>query len=165
MASVWKLPVIFCCQNNRYAEHTPYAGGTSAKQIVDRAIGYQMNGVRVDGNDPIAMYQAARAAVDRARRGEGPTLLEAMTYRMLGHTFGADTSYVPAAHREESIAQDPIPRFRQLMLDRQVTEATLGEIEARIDRDLDHAVEFAMASPYPDLIELRRDVLAEEIAA
>lgn len=165
MASIWKLPVVFCCQNNRYGEHTPYAGSTSAKQIIDRAPGYSMRAQRVDGNDAVAMYKAAKEAVDRARRGEGPTLLEAMTYRMLGHTFGANFSYMPKAFQDEAALEDPLPRLRKLMLERQVSEATLAEIEATIERDLDEAVEFALASPYPELIELRRDVLAQEIAA
>jgi pyruvate dehydrogenase E1 component alpha subunit len=124
-----------------------------------------MNGVRVDGNDPIAMYAAAKAAADRARAGEGPTLLEAMTYRMLGHTFGSDFSYVSAELREEAAANDPMPRFRKLMLDRQVPEATLAAIEAEIEDRLDQAVEYALASPYPDVSEIRRDVFAKEIAA
>jgi len=165
MASVWKLPVVFCCQNNRYGEHTPYAQSTSAKQIIDRAPGYSMPGVRVDGNDPVAMYHAAKEAVDRARAGDGPTLLEAMTYRMLGHTFGASYAYVPKALQEEAAREDPVPRFRKRLLDMQVSEAKLAEIETKIDQDLEEAVQYALASPYPDLIELRRDVLAKEIAA
>jgi len=165
LASIWKLPVIFCCQNNTYAEHTPYAEGTSAKHIVDRALGYSMNGVRVDGNDPVAMYRAAKDSVDRARRGEGPTLLEAMTYRMLGHTFGADFSYVPKAVQQAGIDHDPVPRFKKLLLDSGVAPEALADIESAIERDLDEAVEFALASSYPEIIELRRDVLKEEIAA
>jgi TPP-dependent pyruvate/acetoin dehydrogenase alpha subunit len=163
LASVWKLPVIFLCQNNRYAEHTPYAQGTSAKHIADRAAGYSMPGVTVDGNDAVAMYQAAKTAVDRARAGDGPTLLEAMTYRMLGHTFGASFSYVPKTLSDEAAAQDPVPRLRKTLLDRQVAEADLAKIEAAIDADIEAAVEFALASPYPDLNENRIDVLQEEI--
>ena len=165
MAAIWALPVVFCCQNNRYGEHTPYAEATSAEKVVDRAPAYRMNAARVDGNDAEAMFLAAKQAVDRARRGDGPTLLEGMTYRMLGHTFGADTSYVPASFRDEAIANDPMPRFRKLLLERQVSEATLQALEAEIDKRLDDAVEFALTSPYPDVSELRRDVLGEEIAA
>lgn len=165
MASVWKLPVIFLCQNNRYAEHTAYADGTSAKQIIDRAPGYSMTGVRVDGNDPAAMYNAAKAAVDRARAGEGPTLLEAMTYRMLGHTFGSNFSYVPKELQQEAAERDPVPLFRQRLLDLQAPEALLAEIEASITAQIDEAVQHALASAYPDVAELRLDVLKEEIAA
>lgn len=165
MASIWKLPVIFLCQNNRYGEHTPYAQSTSAKQIIDRAPGYSMPGVRVDGNDPVAMHRVAREAVERARAGEGPTLIEAMTYRMLGHTFGASYTYVPKAFQEEAAENDPLPRFRKLLIEMQVPEAQLDEVVTKIETELDEAVEHALNSPYPDLVELRRDVLKEEIVA
>ena len=165
LASIWKLPVIFLCQNNRYAEHTAYADGTSAKQIIDRAPGYSMAAVRVDGNNPIEMYNAAKIAVERARSGEGPTLIEAMTYRMLGHTFGSDFSYVPKELQEEAKANDPIPAFRQLLLDRGVAAADIAAVEAEIDVELDAAVEHALTSEYPGLHELRIDVLKEEIRA
>ena len=165
LASLWKLPVIFLCQNNRYSEHTAFAAGTSAKQIIDRAPGYSMAAVKVDGNDPIEMYNAAKAAVERARAGEGPTLIEAMTYRMLGHTFGADFSYVPKELQEEAKAKDPIPLFRAMMLDRGVAEDELNSLEAAIDAELDVAVEHALSSPYPDVSEIRFDVLKEEIRA
>ena len=165
MASVWKLPVIFCCQNNRYGEHTPYAESTSAKQIIDRAPGYSMPGVRVDGNDAAAMHRTARDAVERARAGGGPTLIEAMTYRMLGHTFGASTSYVPKSLLQEAAENDPLPRLRSTLLEMQSSEAELDAIVADIERDIDAAVEHALSSPYPDPVELRRDVLSREIAA
>ncbi len=165
LASVWKLPVIFCCQNNRYGEHTPYAQSTSAQQIADRGVGYNMPAVRVDGNDAEAMYDAAKTAVDRARSGEGPTLIEAMTYRMLGHTFGASVSYVPKAFQEEAARADPMPRIRDALLKRGVTEAALIDIETAIERDIDDAVQFALDSAYPPLGELRQDVLAMEISA
>ena len=94
LASVWKLPVVFVCQNNGYAEHTRYELGTSATHIADRAVGYGMPGVTVDGNDATAMYQAARQAVERARAGEGPTLIEAKTFRFMGHVFGDADNYM-----------------------------------------------------------------------
>lgn len=165
LASLWKLPVIFLCQNNRYAEHTAFADGTSAKQIIDRAPGYSMAACKVNGNDPEEMYRAARAAVDRARAGEGPTLIEAMTYRMLGHTFGADFSYVPQALQDEAKANDPIPLFREALIAKGVATADIDQVEAAIDAELDAAVEFALSSPYPSLDELRIDILKEEIPA
>ena len=94
MAAVWKLPVVFVCQNNGYGEHTRYELATSAKRISDRAAGYQMPGVTVDGNDPLAVYEAARAAIIRARAGDGPTLIEAMTFRFQGHVFGDADAYM-----------------------------------------------------------------------
>jgi pyruvate dehydrogenase E1 component alpha subunit len=124
-----------------------------------------MRGVRVDGNDVEAMYAAAKEAVDRARSGEGPTLLEAMCYRMMGHFFGADFSYMPAEHLEEMKAADPLPRLRQFMLQTQFSEAQLDEIVAQIDREVDEAAQFAIDSPFPDPEEIRKDVFEEEIAA
>jgi TPP-dependent pyruvate/acetoin dehydrogenase alpha subunit len=165
LAAVWKLPVVFCCQNNRYGEHTPYAVSTAAKQIIDRAPAYSMAAVKVDGNDAAAMFLAAREAVERARGGGGPTLIEAMTYRMLGHVFGSDFSYVPEALLAEAKAADPLPRLRAALLERQVAEETLAGIDQAIDKDLEEAAAFAEASPYPDVRELRLDVLAQEIPA
>ena len=101
MAQLWKLPVIFFCQNNRYGEHTAFADHTKVDAIVTRAAAYGMKGVHVDGNDAEAMYTVATEAVARARAGEGPTLIEAMCYRMMGHFFGADFSYMPKEHLAE----------------------------------------------------------------
>jgi len=165
MASIWKLPVIFVCQNNRYGEHTPLAQSTSVARITDRAAAYSMTAVQVDGTDAEATYRAAEAAVARARAGEGPTLIEAMTYRMLGHVFGSNFSYMPKALLDEAVREDGVPKLRRRLLDRQVGEARLAEIEAAAEAVIAEAVEHALSSPYPDASEIRRDVLAQEIAA
>jgi pyruvate dehydrogenase E1 component alpha subunit len=165
MAQLWKLPVIFFCQNNRYGEHTAFADHTNAESIAARAGAYGMKAVTVDGNDAEAMYAAAKEAVDRARAGDGPTLIEAMCYRMLGHFFGADFSYMPAEHIAEMAAADPLPRLRALMLERQFSEAELDAIVAAIDAELELAAQFAFDSPFPGPEELRIDVFEEEIAA
>jgi acetoin:2,6-dichlorophenolindophenol oxidoreductase subunit alpha len=165
MAQLYKLPVIFFCQNNRYGEHTAFADHTKVDSIVTRAAAYGMRGVKVDGNDAEAMYAVAKEAVDRARAGEGPTLIEAMCYRMMGHFFGADFSYMPKEHLEEMAAADPLPRLRTLMLERQFTEAELDKLVADLDAEIDAAVQFALDSPLADPAELRRDVFEEEIAA
>jgi pyruvate dehydrogenase E1 component alpha subunit len=165
MAQLWKLPVVFFCQNNHYGEHTAFADHTQCESVASRAAAYGMRGVRVDGNDVEAMYAAANEAVGRARAGEGPTLLEAMCYRMMGHFFGADFSYMPAEHVEEMKAADPLPRLRQVMLDHQFSEAELDSLVAEIDREVDEAAEFAAASPLPGPEEIRKDVFEEEIAA
>lgn len=162
LAAVWKLPVIFVCQNNLYGEHTTYEKATSAKRIADRAVSYDIPGVRVDGNDPVAMFNAARDAIDRARAGEGPTLIEAMTFRFHGHVFGDADGYMDKAQKQAAIAADPVPAFRaKLIADGIVTEAALTQIEAEIEAALDDAVEFALASPFPDLDELAIDVYGE----
>lgn len=166
LAAVWKLPVIFLCQNNLYGEHTTYAKSTSVARIADRAASYSIPGVRVDGNDPIEMYAAMRRAVDRARAGEGPTLIEAMTFRFHGHVFGDADRYMDQAQKEAAIAADPVPRFRaRLITEGIATEAELVDMEAGIEADIDAAVEFALASPFPELSELTTDVYAEGVAA
>ena len=163
MAQLWKLPVIFLCQNNQYGEHTAFAAHTATGSIVDRASGYGMRGVRTDGNDPVAMYRTAKEAVDRARAGDGPTLIEAMTFRMLGHFFGSDFRYVPGEMTAAGIANDPVPAFRTRLLVMQVAEATLAAIEADAEADIDAAVSFAFDSPFPEADEVHFDVLATEI--
>jgi acetoin:2,6-dichlorophenolindophenol oxidoreductase subunit alpha len=164
MASVWKLPVIFVCQNNGYGEHTRYELATSARQISDRAIGYQMPGVTIDGNDPLAVYAASREAVARARAGEGPTLIEAKTFRFHGHVFGDADAYMNKGEKEAAMARDPVPRFRAWLLEGGVAESELAALEGAIDKEIDEAVAFALESPVPDLTELHTDVLAEEAA-
>ena len=164
MAAVWKLPVLFVCQNNGYGEHTRYELATSAKQISDRAIGYQMPGVTVDGNDPLAVYAAARTAVARARAGEGPTLIEAKTFRFQGHVFGDADAYMAPGEKEAAMARDPVPLFRHWLVEGGVAEAELAAIEAAIDREIDKAVAFALESPVPDPSEIDTDVLADVLA-
>ena len=165
MAQLYKLPVIFFCQNNRYGEHTAFADHTKVDTIVTRAGSYGMKGIKVDGNDAEAMHAAAVEAVEHARSGKGPVLLEAMCYRMMGHFFGADFSYMPKEHLAEMAAEDPLPKLRKLMLDHQFTEAELDAIVGQIEAELDAAAEFAFNIPFPGADELRIDVFEEEIAA
>lgn len=159
LASLWKLPVIFLCQNNRYGEHTQYAKATSVARISDRAAGYSMPGVHVDGNDPVAMYGAAREAVERARAGEGPTLIEAMTFRFHGHVFGDADGYMGKEEKAAAIAADPYPAFRaKLIADGIASEELVAEIEAKVEADIEEAVNFALESPFPGIEELTTDV-------
>lgn len=166
LASVWKLPTIFVCQNNLFAEHTTFEKMTGGQNVASRAEGYGMPGVRVDGNDPEAMYSAFAEAVARARAGEGPTLLECMTFRFFGHNFGDDDSYIPPAQKAAAMEADPVPRLRaRLIADRLATEEELAAIEADIEAQIDDAVEFALASPWPEPDDLRFDVFETETAA
>ena len=165
MAQVWKLPVIFVCQNNLYGEHTPQAMSTGCKELIDRAPGYGINAIQVNGNDAFAMYAAAREAVDRARRGEGPTFIEAKTFRFCGHLLGDDSHYIPAEEMAAAKAVDPVPAYRKALLERQIPEADLDAIDAEIATTVAEAAEYALAAPYPDVDEIRFDVLDEEIAA
>jgi len=166
LASVWKLPTIFVCQNNLFAEHTKFEKMTGGGNIAARAEGYGMPGVRVDGNDPGAMYSAFAEAVARARAGEGPTLLECMTFRFFGHNFGDDDSYIPKEQKAAAMAADPVPALRaRLIADRVATEEELAAVEAGIEARIDDAIEHALASPWPEPDDLRFDVFAKEIAA
>ncbi len=162
LASLWKLPVIFVCQNNRFAEHTRYEHCTSVDQISKRAASYGMPGVTVDGNDPFEMY-AANAAINRARDGEGLTLIEAMTFRFFGHVFGDNDAYMTKEEKAEAMAKDPVPLFRaRLIADGVATEDQLAAMEADIDAQIQEAIEFALASDMPPIEELTRDVYAEQ---
>jgi TPP-dependent pyruvate/acetoin dehydrogenase alpha subunit len=165
LASVWKLPVIFVCQNNRYAEHTAFAKGTSAKRVSDRAVAYEMPGVHVDGNDPVAVYGAAKEAIDRARSGGGPTLLEATTFRFNGHLIGDAGDYIPKAEYAAAVAADPYPKYRQWLLDnKHATAEQLGTLEAEIEAEVEASVKFAFDSPLTDVAEVGRDVYADVAA-
>jgi len=162
MAAVWKLPVLFVCQNNGYGEHTRYEIATSAAKISDRAASYQIPGVTVNGNDPLAVYAAAQTAIERARAGGGPTLLEACTFRFQGHVFGDADAYMQKGEKEAAMKKDPVPMFRAWLLAQgHASETQLAALEAGIEKEIDAAVEFALSSPNPGLEELQRDVLAE----
>lgn len=165
MAQLWSLPVIFLCQNNHYGEHTAFADHTRVESVASRASAYAMKGVKVDGNDAIATYEAVKAAADRARAGEGPTLIEATCYRMMGHTFGSDFSYMPEEYLTAMKENDPLPRLRELMLEHQFTEEELDAIVAEIDAEMTAAEAFFDQSPLPGPEELRKDVFEEEIVA
>ena len=166
LAAVWKLPVIFLCQNNLYAEHTTYEKGTAVARIADRASAYNMPGVRVNGNDPIEMFAVAREAVERARAGEGPTLIEAMTFRFHGHIFGDADGYMDKAQKKAAMEADPVPIFRaRLIAEGIASEAELSAIEAEIEARLDEAVDFALASPFPEQSEMTTDVYADGVVA
>ena len=166
LASLWKLPVIFVCQNNGFAEHTRYENATSVDFIAKRAIGYGMPGFTVDGNDPLDMYAHAAVAIERARAGDGPTLLECKTFRFFGHVLGDDDFYMTKEEKAAAMAKDPLPAFRaKLIADGHASEAQLAKMQADIEAEIADAEEFGMNSPFPDVAELRRDVFAEEMPA
>jgi pyruvate dehydrogenase E1 component alpha subunit len=165
LASVWKLPVVFVCQNNGFAEHTRYENCTSVDQISKRAIGYGMPGFTVDGNDPDAMYAAANEAINRARDGEGPTLLECKTFRFMGHVFGDADTYMTKEEKAAAMEKDPLPAFRaRLIKDGVATEDQLAKLQKDIEAEVEDAIEYALAQEFPSVEELRRDVFATEIA-
>jgi TPP-dependent pyruvate/acetoin dehydrogenase alpha subunit len=167
MAAVWHLPVVFVCQNNEYGEFTPRMESMNVKQISGRADSYGMAGISVNGNDPDEMYEASVAAVARARAGEGPTLIEASTYRFMGHIFGVDQmEYMPKEEMAAAVAADPVPAYRRRLIDEGVvSEAEMAALEAAVDKEVADAVEFALASPPPDPSETYTDVYAEVVPA
>jgi len=150
LASVWDLPVVFVCENNLYAEFTPQAVHTKAACIADRGALYGMRGVRVDGNDVPALFAAATEAIEAARSGAGPTLLEAMTYRYRGHHEGDPMAYRSKEEVEAWRARDPIPRFRAWLFDRSLLTPTEdGRLAAEVQAEVDAATAFARESPWP----------------
>ncbi len=162
LSAVWKLPVVFICHNNQYGEHTPLLEATSVARIAQRGMAYDMPAVTADGNDPVDMWQAAGEAVARARAGEGPTLIEAVTYRFWGHLLGDAMEYMPKEERQAAMDADPVPRYRQWLIDNgHATEDELAAVDERASADIDDAVQFAMDAPQPDPSELFTDVFAE----
>jgi acetoin:2,6-dichlorophenolindophenol oxidoreductase subunit alpha len=150
LAGLWKLPVIFFCENNLYGEGTPQEKQAPVKDVSIRAAGYAFPGVIVDGNDVLAVYEATRAAAVRARAGEGPTFIEAKTYRYRGHYEGDPMVYRPQGEMQAWKARDPIAGFRQRLLENEVaTQAEITAVEQAIQTELDAAVEFAANSPHP----------------
>ncbi|MER3457606.1 MAG: pyruvate dehydrogenase (acetyl-transferring) E1 component subunit alpha, partial [Chloroflexota bacterium] len=161
LASIWKLPVIFVCENNLYAESTPWTYHGATKSFADRAAAYNMPGVLVDGMDVMAVYEAAGEAIARARRGEGPSLIECLCYRYRGHFEGDPQAYKPAGEEEEWRKKDPIPRFAEkLIKDGVLTQADAERIQQEETAAVNAAVEFARQSPYPEPTEALQHVFA-----
>ncbi|MHB9038011.1 MAG: thiamine pyrophosphate-dependent dehydrogenase E1 component subunit alpha [Armatimonadota bacterium] len=151
MASLWKLPVIYVCENNGYATSVSAARSTSVENISDRAIGYGMPGFSIDGNKVDEVYAAAAEAVNRARSGGGPTLLECKTYRIRGHFEGDDALYRTKEEVEEARKSDPIEYWKNaLMSESLIDEAAFEALSARIEQEIMEAAAFADESPLPE---------------
>jgi pyruvate dehydrogenase E1 component alpha subunit len=151
LAAVWKLPVIFICENNQFAISVPVSQSTSVRDVSVRAAGYDIPGLTVDGNDAYAMYEAVQNAIDRARRGEGPTLIEAKTYRWRGHWTGDPEVYRTREDVKLWMEKCPIARMKKRMLSEGIADETeLAEIESKAKADVEEAAAFALASPEPD---------------
>lgn len=159
LAAIWKLPVVFVCENNLYAESTPWFYHCAARDIADRGTAYNIPGVLVDGTDVFAVHEAAGEAIARARRGEGPTLIEARAFRYYGHFQGDPLTYRTPEEEEEYRRRDPIDQFRRRVLERNLlTAAELDAIDARAREIVEAAVRFAQESPYPAPEECLTDV-------
>jgi acetoin:2,6-dichlorophenolindophenol oxidoreductase subunit alpha len=163
LAALWRLPVVFLCQNNQWGEHTPIAEYAANPDLAHRAAAYGMRAEKVDGFDPIATWRTLRAAAAHARAGDGPVFVEAVTYRLTGHSGTADYSYVPADELAAALARDPAPTFRRWLTDQNLVSADrLDELDAEAAREVDDAFAFAEASPAPGPEELLTDVFADD---
>jgi len=151
LASAFDLPVVYVCENNLYGVGTRQTNVRKVEDIADRGVGYGIPGLAVDGNDVIAVYEACKEAVGRAREGKGPTLIECKTYRWQTHFEGEPDTYRPPEEVEAWVQQEPIAAYRRLLIEQGVlTEAQADEIEAHVVEKLDQAVEFARQSPLPE---------------
>ncbi len=160
LASIWDLPVIFVCENNRYADSTPFEYSVAGGSVANRAAGYAMPGVTVDGQDALAMFEVSAAAIARARRGEGPTLIEAQTYRYLGHG-GHDNPLLYRTEKEQDYYKDRdcIERMRAHITGTGYgSDEDLDLLAADAKEQVEEATRFAIESPYPTADDLLRDV-------
>ncbi len=170
LAAIWKLPVIFLCENNQYAVTTPFTDVVAVENISDRAVAYGMPGVLVDGQSAVAVHEVVREAVERARAGLGPSLIEARTYRYHDHSEGiqrvgpAREPYRTEEEIEEWKARDPIVLHKELLLVQEVaTEEELVLMEAEVKAQIEGALEFARVSPYPEPEDIFDDMYASPI--
>lgn len=168
MAALWDLPIIFMCENNGYAITTSYKNSVSVDHVSDRASAYGMPGVLVDGQDAIAVWEATDEAVRRARAGEGPTLIEAMTYRFEDHSLGLDrvrkSEYRTQDEIDEAMKRDPLEIHRGAMISHGFsTEQECDEIETAVQTEIAEAVEFARNSPFPEPEALYDDMWATPV--
>jgi TPP-dependent pyruvate/acetoin dehydrogenase alpha subunit len=160
MAQKWQLPVIFYCENNRYSEMTPIDRTSSVEELYRFVDAYGMHSVQINGNDVEEVYQAVSAAAERARSGEGPTFIEGLTYRLAGHMAGDLETYRTPEEIEEERRREPLVLLRQRLLDEGISEAEIETIDAEVEAEVAEAIEFAVASPWPDLSETYTDVYA-----
>src|SRR5215510_8686190 len=162
LAVVWKLPVIFVCENNLYMEYTPIASVTAVEHpAADRAAAYGLPRIVIDGNDGDIVFRAARDAYDKARAGGGPSLIECMTYRHSGHSRADPAKYRPEGELEKRKERDPVKIYRERLLQFGVGEKTILDIDAEVKRTIDAATEACKAAPMPPLDILTTDVYAD----
>ena len=162
MAAVWNLPVVLVCQNNLYGEKTPIEATMKVAHVADRAAAYGIPGITVNGNDPDATYSALRDAVVRAGTGGGPTLVECVTFRFRGHSFGDDQAYIPKEQYADAETKDPVPNYRaQLLAEGVCTEDELVGIEATVTKTVNDTVKAVLAAADAPGDGLLKDVYAD----
>ncbi len=166
LAAVWKLPVVFVCENNGFGEFTPADTVTSVRDIAQRAKAYDIPGVIIDGNDVMEVYRTAMEAVARAREGLGPTLIECKTYRWEGHVVGEQAFIGAEAYRKQSEIEEwktrcPVLRFEKFLTgEAKLTKGELDRIVAECEAEIEEAIKFARESPYPDPSEVTEDLFS-----
>ena len=168
LAAVWKLPVVFLCENNQYAVTSSFKKMVASDNISDRSVAYNIPGVLVDGQDVIAMYEAVSEAVARARAGQGPSLVEGRTYRYYDHSLGLNRIVQDPYRQNEEVEEwkkrDPIDIHKERLLSQNIaTQEELDEMESQVMAQIDEAVEFALQSPYPESGALFEDMYADPI--
>jgi TPP-dependent pyruvate/acetoin dehydrogenase alpha subunit len=162
MAAVWKLPVVFVCENNQYMEYTPIGSVTAvAHPAADRAAAYGLESILIDGNDVDVVLETARRVIERARSGGGPSLVEASTYRHGGHSRGDPATYRPPEEVKAWLARDPVTTYRERLLEAGVEPARLDEIEESVAAAVEAAVADAISQPAPPDSALHTDVWAD----
>lgn len=163
LAAIWKLPVVFVCENNLYAMGTRQSRVMLIENVADRAAAYGIPSVVADGNDVLSVYEAARVAVERARKSEGPTLLECKTYRLKGHSRFDPATYRPKEEVETWLKKDPIAHFQTTLFEiGALTEAEAKKIVDEVTKEIDEATKFAVESPFPTPEEALGDIYAKE---
>ena len=160
LASIWRLPCVFICENNLYGEYSPIATTTPISDLAKRAESYAFPGVIVDGNDLVEVGSAVEDAIGRARRGDGPTLIEAKTYRQVGHSRTDPGAYRPDGELEEWLERDPLLIARRRLRDMGVGDDVTARIESDVRSEVDEALDRALAAPQPSLESRFSDVLA-----
>ena len=161
MAAVMRLPLVLIIENNQFAYSTPNSRQFVAQKLSDRALGYGVPGITIDGTNVTRVYETCKEAVDRARRGEGPTLIETVTMRLHGHSASDDASYVPKEMIEEWKKKDPVEKFERILLsDRVLNESNKKQLEEKIAAEIEEAIQFALESPYPDGADAAEGVYA-----
>ena len=163
LASLWDLPIVFCCENNEWAEFTPKRVHMRIEKISERAVSYGIPGVTVDGDDVLSVQEEAERAIARARKGEGPTLLECKTHRWFGHFAGDAQKYRSPKEIEDAKGFDPIPRFQKtLFKSKTLKPEDVERLELKVRSEIDEAVAFALNSPIPADESLLEDVYSTD---
>ena len=163
---IWKLPVVFVCENNLYMEYTPIAEVTAVRNpAADRAAAYGLEPILIDGNDVDVVYETARAVLAKARRGEGPSLVEVQTYRHSGHSRADPAKYRPEGELQDWLARDPISVYRARLINSGIAEEDLEALESATDAAVDKATEEARTSPHPPVEIAHIDVWADGSAS